>query len=117
MIADAACYAAEYFGGTSAADVCLIAETDRADSALCSAQTGCATCTSTSKADAAPCMWFAEGFCGSECGMIGCGSTDCPSDDYDANDEAIHEFFNGGSAAAQAYSVAGGVLATALILL
>lgn len=82
MIADAACYshasfAKEGFGGRQ---ICAAAAADEADARLCGTKGDCASCTGTVLLDGtATCRWFSDGdgFCGSECGMIGCGDATC----------------------------------------
>jgi len=78
MIADVACYDGQYAG-------CADAASDAADSKACytdDANKGCGECTSIVMPSGSNCMWFEEfGFCGHECGMIGCGSTTCDGEE------------------------------------
>ena len=78
-VADAACYRAENFPNLTAESICEIEETKIADRELCNSQANCGDCVNTTLADGTSnCMWFENGgYCGSECGMNGCGLSTC----------------------------------------
>ena len=83
IIADAPCYAEEYFTGKSPQEICNIVTTDEMDWNLCSAVADCTQCTATAKSDGtSKCVWYEETKnCGSgQCNFLGCGSSTCPSD-------------------------------------
>jgi len=92
MIADVECYANTTRLGAledgvdnSVEAICGVVADNVADSALCSQQNDCASCTTTTLLDGeSTCHWFAtdelglKGFCGRDhCTMIGCGETTC----------------------------------------
>merc|ERR1711884_296991 len=81
--------------GNTNQEICAIAENDVSDSNLCSSQSsrGCTACVQTTLSDGvSTCQWFNgengfDGFCESECGMMGCGETMCNNEvDTDTND-------------------------------
>lgn len=60
------------------------ADMDKADDELCSGMTNCTSCVDAVLSDGeSTCQWFAmdgdNGYCGSGCGMDGCGATACPT--------------------------------------
>ena len=80
IIADAPCYAEEYFTGQSPEEICNIVTTDENDWNICSAVTDCAQCTATAKSDGtSKCVWYEiSENCGSgNCNFLGCGSSVC----------------------------------------
>ena len=83
-VADASCYATEYFEDMSADEICTEAENDNLDEALCGNMEDCSSCVGAIKNDGeSTCMWFDNlGYCGTGCGMNGCGMTnsaECPA--------------------------------------
>jgi len=80
---DVACYSSDLFQGTEE-EICTTAANDEADQKLCSNQTDCVTCTSTTKSDqSSSCKWYDNGV-NSWCGTGGCdpsgencGSSSC----------------------------------------
>ena len=84
-IADAACYTHRAFAdeGLDGRQICARAAADEADARLCGTKGDCASCTAAVLSDGSTtCQWFDDGggFCGSGCGMIGCGVTTCDAD-------------------------------------
>lgn len=98
IIADVACYNIENFNEDNdenndnaeslimtGDDICIAADNDMADMDLCSSQTDCTSCVETTLVSETSswntCQWFQDGnYCGSECGMVGCGETACSAD-------------------------------------
>jgi hypothetical protein len=79
MIADVSCYSHEYMDASTEA-ICGQFDDDATNAATCSAAgDSCGECTSTAQLDGKSCTWF-DGFCGHECGMMGCGVTTCEGD-------------------------------------
>jgi hypothetical protein len=75
---DVGCYSSENFDGMAPEEICTKHDNDKADTELCSSQSGCGSCVDTVLSDGSSCQWFGElGFCGSGCGFIGCGVTTC----------------------------------------
>ena len=91
-VADVACYDAANGG-------CEAEATNAADYQICSGQTTCDGCVSTSKSGGGSCLWFADdnydfgGFCSNTVGMWGAPVDSCPAPTEDTvGDES--EFFD-----------------------
>ena len=98
IVSDTSCYSLQEganFGDLTADEICNIAENDQADEVLCYTQTDCTSCVDAVLSDGEnTCQWFEFedfSYCGSACGMVGCGKTTCDgltevsnlNDDYD----------------------------------
>jgi hypothetical protein len=82
VIADAACYAEEYFVGQSPQSICNLVNSDANDSNTCRAVSDCDQCINTIKSDGvSKCVWYKiTNNCGSgTCNFLGCGSSTCPN--------------------------------------
>jgi len=105
-IADVSCYSPEYFTESTTEEICSIATMEISNLNLCNSQTDCTTCIDTTFVDGGDgftntCQWFKndggiEGYCGSECGMMGCGELTCDAvavavDDNDNDQIMINE--------------------------
>ena len=83
FVSDVSCYTASE--PALAEEVCRGMDYDVANAAMCSEKTTCSECVSTPlwgrEEDNGNCMWHEGwgdgGFCMSECGMIGCGQSEC----------------------------------------
>lgn len=88
-VADASCYSFETFpSGSTTQEMCDTKKTNRRDERLCGRNKDCASCVETTLSDGInTCQWFPNndddgiaaggGYCGSECGMWGCGDFVC----------------------------------------
>mmetsp|Transcript_12239 Transcript_12239/g.21506 ORF Transcript_12239/g.21506 Transcript_12239/m.21506 type:complete len:364 (-) Transcript_12239:80-1171(-) len=83
IIADTSCFDVENFANENVTieEICVVSDNGVADQELCSSQTDCASCVGSVLSDGeTTCQWFADGsYCGSGCGMNGCGELTCSS--------------------------------------
>jgi len=82
IIADINCYDAS--STITNDETCSQADEDESDLALCSGLSDCTSCVDTTllSDSTTTCKWFEgsnqnDGFCGSQCGLLGCGETAC----------------------------------------
>lgn len=89
MIADSACYT----NTTNIEETCLQAAIDEANSMLCSQQSNCSACVSTTLADGnTTCQWFTEGeYCSSICGLVGCGDVTCETSGVEEEEQCDND--------------------------
>ncbi len=74
QVMDVGCWSPEYFTDMTVGEICDDYQANEDAYALCSSKSDCSSCTLASES----CMWFEGGWCGHECGMMGCGERTCP---------------------------------------